>query len=430
MYDTATSSQSTRRQFLKGVGGAVLALPLLESQLNAAEIAKPPRRLVASGVFFGLLPQYFHPQEVGPDYRPPRLLKPLETHRDQFTVFSGLDHNIGGGHTGTKYFLSGIPIEHSKGYPEANISIDQKAAAAVGAATRFPSLVLGCETNVENHISWTRNGAQARPVTQIRRLQDMLFRNPSRGQIADSRRDLVSRRSILDLVRDQAKTFQTGISTSDQEKLDQYFTSVRELEQKIAQSEQWLDSKKPDTDFQAPNGIDTLTLREKTPFFYDLMALALQTDSTRVITLSFSQLGRDNGGFPAVSHGYHSLSHHGKVESAIEELSIIESFFTSQFGRFLDTLSAIKEPNGQTLLDNTMALFGSGMSNANSHSNRDLPVLLAGGGFRHGSHRHYARNGRKSVPLCNLYLSMLQHFGLEIDGFNTSSGTLSGLELA
>ena len=158
------------------------------------------------------------------------------------------------------------------------------------------------------------------------------------------------------------------------------------------------------------------------------MTLALQTDSTRVITLAFTNLGKDNGGLPGVSHGYHTLSHHGQVKESIAELSIIETFHIAQFSRFLGKLKGIKEPGGQTLLDNTMALLGSGMSNANSHSNRDLPVVLAGGGFRHGEHKHYARKGRHSTPLCNLYLSMLQNFGLELDRFNTSNGTLTGFE--
>ena len=129
-----------------------------------------------------------------------------------------------------------------------------------------------------------------------------------------------------------------------------------------------------------------------------------------------------------MSRGYHALSHHGQVREAIEELTIIESFHLAQYARFLRKLKEVKEPNGKTLLDNTMALLGSGMSNANSHSNRDLPVILAGGGFRHGEHKHYARRGRSSVSLCNLFLSMLQNFGLEIDRFNTSGGTLTGFE--
>ncbi len=418
-----------RRRFLHGVGGSLLALPLLDVHAASGTASSPPKRLVATGIFFGLMPHYFHPEKSGRDYETPRLLKPLERHRADFTVFSGLDHNLGGGHNSTKYFLNGIPVTHAKGYAEANVSIDRKAALHLGSTTRFPSLTLGCETNSENYISWTRNGSQVRPVTSLKALFDTLFRNPSLGERSRARRVMAEESSILDLVRGQASRFQRGLGKEDREKLDQYFTSVRELEGKAEQSRRWLEKKKPAAGKDLPAGLDALTLRERTPFFYDLMALALQTDSTRVITLSFSELGRESGGFEGVSQGYHALSHHGRVQAAMEELAIIETFHTAQFARFLDKLKAIREPNDQTLLDNTMALFGSGMSNANSHSNRDLPVILAGGGFKHGEHKHYARDGRQSVPLCNLYLSMLRNFGLEIDRFNTSTGELTGLEL-
>ena len=241
------------------------------------------------------------------------------------------------------------------------------------------------------------------------------------------RKDLVDKRSILDLAKSQANSFSKGLGKEDSDKLDQYFTSVREFEKRIEQSTLWLDRDKPQTNYSLPSSSDSFTLRDKTPLFYDLMTLALQTDSTRVISIAFTDLGKENGGLTGVSRGYHTLSHHGQVQDAIDELSIIEKFHVEQFSRFLGKLKEVKEINGKTLLDNTMALLGSGMSNANSHSNRDLPVLLAGGGFKHGQHLHFARNGKQSTPLCNLYLSMLQNFGLEIDTFNTANGTLTGL---
>lgn len=419
-----------RRRFLRGTGGALLALPMLEAFSSAKELERPPMRMVAVGTYYGLMPSRFHPQMTGVGYEMPELLKPLERHRDQFTVFSGLDHNIGGGHISTKYFLSGIPLAQVKGYAEANISMDQKAAVFAGGSTRFPSLTLGCETSLSNALSWTRNGAPVRPVTEVERLYHLLFRQPDRQTTAQARTKFATRRSILDLVRDQAGSFKKSIGHGDREKLDQYFTSVRELELKIDQSDSWLETPKPKTGFRAPRGVDHGTLSDKTPFFYDLMALALQTDSTRVMTLSFTELGKESGGLMGVNRGYHALSHHGKDEAAMNELAIIETFYVTQFARFLDQLRAVKEPNGQTLLDNTMALFGSGMSSGNSHSNRDLPVVLAGGGFRHGEHKHYARNGRQSVPLCNLFLTMLQRFGLETDTFNTSTAALSDFDVA
>lgn len=406
-----------------------MALPLLE--INAADTdATPPKRLTATGIFFGLMPHYFHPKNVGRGYEMTRLLKPLAKHRDHFTVFSGLDHNLRGGHNSTKFFLSGIPITQSKGYAEANISIDQKAAQFVGGHTRYPSLTLGCENGQEHSLSWTRNGNSVPQINDAERLYNLLFRRENAQSLVWTEREYQNKQSILDLVREQSKSFERGLGQADKEKLDQYFTSVRELEGRINQSQQWLNRDKPPTKYQLPQGVNELTLKDKTPFFYDLMVLALQTDSTRVITLAFSQLGKEGGGLQGVNTGYHSLSHHGQVQKVMDELAIVETFHTAQFSRFLTKLETIKEPNGQSLLDNTMAFFGSGMSNANSHSLRDLPVLLAGGGFSHGEHKHYARNGKTSVSLCNLYLSMLQNIGLEIDQFNRSTGTLTGLELA
>ena len=416
-----------RRRFIQGLGGSFLALPLLEVNSASGTLA-PPKRITASGIFYGLVPRHFHPEQTGPHYKAPLLLRPLAPFRKDYTVFSGLDHNLSGGHNATKFFLSGIPATQAKGFSEANISVDQKAAQSVGTKTRFPSLTLDAGKGKEHTLSWTRNGNSVQPVRSLEQLFRMLFRKENRNTREQAQRDLEDKRSILDLAGDQAQSFQRGLGQNDKQKLDQYFTSVRELENRIEQSRLWLDKEKPGTDYDLPRAVDSLTLKDRTPFYYDLMTLALQTDSTRVITLSFTELGKDNGGLPGVGKGYHTLSHHGQVQETIEELSIIESFHTNQFARFLGKLKEIREPNGDSLLDSTMALFGSGMSNANSHSNRDLPIVLAGGGFKHGEHRHYARRGRHSTPLCNLYLSMLQNFGLEIDRFNTSAGTLTDFD--
>ena len=417
----------TRRRFLQGFGGSLLALPLLEANSASGTFASP-KRITATGIFYGFVPQNFHPQQTGRNFQSPLLLKPLESHRNDYSVFSGLDHNLSGGHNATKFFLSGIPTNQSKGFAEANISIDQKAANFVGGETRYSSLSLDSDRGNEHTLSWTRNGNNVQPIRSLEKLYRMLFRKENLQDRNQAERQLEDRKSILDLAKFQADQFKKGLGQSDADKLDQYFTSVREFERRIEQSSLWLDKEKPKTDYALPRGADSLTLKERTPLFYDLMTLALQTDSTRVISLAFTNLGKENGGLSGVNQGYHTLSHHGQVQAAIDELSIIESFHVAQFSRFLGKLKQVVEPNGKSLLDSTMTLLGSGMSNANSHSNRDLPVLLAGGGFKHGQHLHFARSGKQSTPLCNLYLSMLQNFGLEVDHFNTSSGTLTGLE--
>ena len=415
-----------RRRFLQGIGGSFFALPLLEAHSSNGTLV-PPKRITATGIFYGFVPENFHPQETGRNYTCPPLLKPLEPFRQDYTVFSGLDHNLSGGHNATKFFLSGIPTNQSKGFAEANISIDQKASDHVGGKTRYSSLTLDTDRGNEHTLSWTRNGNNIQPVRSLEKLYQMLFRKDDLNSRKQKERNWADKKSILDLAKAQASNFQKGLGKEDTEKLDQYFTSVREFEKRIEQSTQWLDREKPSTSYNLPGRADSLTLRDKTPLFYDLMALALQTDSTRVISLAFTNLGKENGGLSGITHGYHTLSHHGQVQEAIDELSIIESFHVEQYSRFLGKLKEVKEPNGMTLLDNTMALLGSGMSNANSHSNRDLPILLAGGGFKHGQHLHFARHGKQSTPLCNLYLSMLQNFGIEAEKFNTSSGTLTGL---
>ena len=416
----------TRRRFLQGFGGSLLALPLLEANSASGTFASP-KRITATGIFYGFVPQNFHPQQTGRNFQSPLLLKPLESHRNDYSVFSGLDHNLSGGHNATKFFLSGIPTNQSKGFAEANISIDQKAANFVGGQTRYSSLSLDSDRGNEHTLSWTRNGNNVQPIRSLEKLYRMLFRKENLQTRNQAERQLEDRKSILDLAKFQADQFKKGLGQSDADKLDQYFTSVREFERRIEQSSLWLDkeNQKLTTPFLVA---DSLTLKERTPLFYDLMTLALQTDSTRVISLAFTNLGKENGGLSGVNQGYHTLSHHGQVQAAIDELSIIESFHVAQFSRFLGKLKQVVEPNGKSLLDSTMTLLGSGMSNANSHSNRDLPVLLAGGGFKHGQHLHFARSGKQSTPLCNLYLSMLQNFGLEVDHFNTSSGTLTGLE--
>ena len=417
----------TRRRFLQGFGGSLLALPLLEANSASGTFASP-KRITATGIFYGFVPQNFHPQQTGRNFQSPLLLKPLESHRNDYSVFSGLDHNLSGGHNATKFFLSGIPTNQSKGFAEANISIDQKAANFVGGQTRYSSLSLDSDRGNEHTLSWTRNGNNVQPIRSLEKLYRMLFRKENLQDRNQAERQLEDRKSILDLAKFQADQFKKGLGQSDADKLDQYFTSVREFERRIEQSSLWFDKEKPKTEYALPRGADSLTLKERTPLFYDLMTLALQTDSTRVISLAFTNLGKENGGLSGVNQGYHTLSHHGQVQAAIDELSIIESFHVAQFSRFLGKLKQVVEPNGKSLLDSTMTLLGSGMSNANSHSNRDLPVLLAGGGFKHGQHLHFARSGKQSTPLCNLYLSMLQNFGLEVDHFNTSSGTLTGLE--
>lgn len=422
-----TDNSLNRRTFLRGIGGALVALPHL-NMMAAGKAAQPPMRMVCVGTNFGFVPKLFFPEETGRNYVAPELIQQLEQHRDKFTILSQLDHGTEGvgGHGGVHAFLSGILSKNAKGFGEKNVTMDQKAAEHVGPDTRYSSMQFSAGGDEGSVLSWNNSGVALPSQNSLSTLYARLFQAPRQQELSVLRRTHQEKKSILDLVESDAKILQRRIGREDQEKLDQYFTSVRELERKLTQSEAWLDKPKPAVDYQLPADAGGLDFVERVPLYYDLMALALQTDSTRVITFSLADLGGNSGGFP-LTRGYHQLTHHGKVVSYIKELSIIERSHTKQFGRFLDQLDAVRETNGKTLLDNTMALLGSGMGNASSHSNKNLPLLLAGGGFKHGQHLRYEKG---STPACNLFVSMLQRFGVETDKFNLGTGALSGLEIA
>lgn len=428
-----TKPNASRRQFLRASGVAI-ALPSLESLSargeNAAggDAGQPPIRMVCVGNEFGMYPKSFWPAKTGRDYELPHLLEPLADHRDQFSIFSHLDHGLKGGHFAVHTFLTGVKSQEAKALPEGGISLDQRAAEHVGSQTRFPSLTIGSESGLHGgcRMSWTRTGTRVPPIAGPRELFRNLFVNEDETakQAANDRLDLQG--SILDAVLGDAKSLSRRLNPSDNQKLDEYLASVRDVEVKLELDRHWQEILKPDAPVEEPRDEG---LTHDLPKIYDLVALALQTDSTRVATLEVG------GSFAAsdlgIRKGYHGLSHHGHVQESIDLLVQIERYQVEQFARFLDKLASIRQPESdETLLDSTMALFGSGMGNANSHTNHDLPIVLAGGGFRHGEHIAYPEESNRRIPLCNLYVSMLQRFGVETNSFATSTGTLQRLELA
>ena len=377
-------------------------------------------RLVCVGNPLGMLPEAFFPGQTGSGYTPPPLLEPLERHRRRFSVFSHLDHGVSGGHRGVHAFLSGIKDQDASDWPERNISLDQRAAEHVGSQTRFPSLVAAvgeAAGDMACQMSWTRNGVNVPPITRASELFSRLFVADDAATRLRRTRAFDVNSSILDAVNDQAKEFRRGLGRPDQLKLDEYMTSVREVERRISMSTGWVNRPKPKVEMRPPeDGSFTETLDT----FFDLMALALQTDSTRVGVLEIpGVIDTQNLG---LAGGYHGFSHHGKAEVLQRGLLVIEKFQMEALARFLDRLASLEDSDGAPLLDRTMVVFGSGMGNGSSHSNKDLPVLLAGGGFRHGGHKSYPVDRR--VPLCNLFTTVLQRFGVEIDRFNKATGTL------
>jgi len=421
-----------RRAWLRGAGGALMALPYLDAMASFTDRHPLPMRMVCVGLNFGLVPRLFFPTETGSSYQLSERLAPLEKLRSEFTVFSGLDHglNAQGGHGGVHAYLSGVLSKNSRGMPESNISVDQKAAQIVGAETRFPSLQLSSGRDPNNLISWSASGVSLPPIFNVGTIYNLLFqkvdprlRNSTQGKYA-------ARASILDLVKIDAEYLQSRVGARDRRKLDHYFQSVRAVEKRLTQATQWLEIPKPVVDYTLPAAANQLNFVDRVPLYYDLMALALQTDSTRVITLALADIGANYGGFN-ISRGYHQLTHHGKVSEYIKELSVIEQFHTQQFARFLEQLRSVREPDGKPLLDKCMVLFGSGMGNASSHSNKNLPLILAGGGFHHGDHKSYFKDEANSEATLagKLFVSMLNQFGVAVDRFGAASGTLTGFEV-
>lgn len=421
---------TSRRSFLKAAGISI-ALPMLESLPRVFAKTKAEsavKRMVCIGNEFGMYPGAFWPTKHGTDYELTTLLQPLKELQEDFTLFSHLDHDLKGGHFAVHTFLTGVKSAEAKAMRDGGISLDQRAAELVGSQTRFPSLTIGSESGLHGGcmMSWTRTGTRIPPIPGPRELFRTLFVEQNAEAKKRSSDRIAMHGSILDAVLGDANSLKRRLNKSDSVKLDEYLSSVRDVERKLDLDRQWQNKPKPKTTMTEPTNQG---LAQDLPAIYDLIALALQTDSTRVATLEIggSFIARDLG----IRQGYHSLSHHGKLKANIDLLVQIEKYQVEQYARFLSKLKSIRQPDSdETLLDSTMVLMGSGMGNANSHTNSDLPIILAGGGFKHGEHKQYPTESRKRVPLCNLFVSMLQRFGVETDQFSKSTSTLTGLELA
>jgi hypothetical protein len=417
----------TRRHFLRSAGVA-LALPWLESLAPPRALgagAQTPRRLVCICTPLGLHPPFFFPQKAGKDYPLTPYLEVLKDFRDDFTVLSGLSHpDVGPSHDSIYSFLTAAPHPELRAGFRNTVSLDQFAAESIGGATRFPSLTLSCEGF---SLSWTRSGAIVPSDSWPSGVFARLFLEGRPEEVAAQARRLRDGQSILDSVRDQAAQLQTGLGANDRDKLDEYFTSVRELERRLAVAEKWSKVPKPKVDAKPPQDVtNPADLVGRARVWFDLIHLALQTDSTRLVTLLLlgtSLVPPVRG----VSLGHHDLSHHGQDPNKIEQLKKVELEELTTLRDFLKKLKDTKE-EGESLLDRTMVFFSSNLGNASTHATRNLPVLLAGGGFRHGG--HLAFDPVKPPPLCNLYVTMLQRLGVEADRFGSSTGTLTGLETA
>lgn len=413
------SSPLSRRAFLRGTGVS-LALPFLDAMWPhqaAAAAAASPKRMVAVCTSLGIYGPAFFPTQAGRDYVATEYLDLMKEHRNDFTVFSGLSHpdqSGADGHSSEMTWLTSARHPGLGGFRNT-ISLDQYVAEKIGVETRYPSLTLGTN-NVSQ--SYTRSGVMIPAETRPSVVFAKLFTNGSQWEVQQQMRKLKDGRSIMDTVREEAKRFGSRVGSSDREKLDEYFTSVREMELRLAKQEEWVQKPKPVIDAKAPSDIaENADIIGRMQLLFELVPLALQTDSTRLITILVQGRG-DVPPVPGVSIDHHNLSHHGQDPEKIRQLELVEKAEMNACNKLLGALKQKKEGD-KCLLDNTMVLFGSNLGNANSHDWRNLPVLLAGGGFQHG--QHVARDAKDNTPLCNLYVQMLQKMGIEGDTFGTSS---------
>lgn len=437
------------RRYLLGATGASLILPRLESMHQSARasgddaasesLSERPRRMVCIGNMLGFYPEGYRPTASGElpaseaggharyteltDFSWGRSTAPLASVADHVSILTGLDHGLSGGHFAIHAFLSGVRQIDARTRPDANVTVDQIAAEWVGGRTRFPSLTIGSESGIHGgcQISWTRTGTRVPPIPGPAQLFEQLFVGTAPDQKAAAEEKFRTKGSVLDFVSSEAGSLARRLNNEDRQKLDEYLTSVRDVEHRLALRRQWIDVPKPVAPMDPPKNRNMV---QDLPLLYELIRLALQTDSTRVATLEIG------GDFEpkdlGISGGYHGLSHHGQLEDRIESLITLETYQIEQFAKFVQSLADTRDESG-SLLDHTEVLFGSGMGNANSHTNTDLPIVLAGGRGRHGRWLRFDEKGAGRPPLCNLFVSMLQNMGLERDTFGTGTGTLRGL---
>lgn len=419
-----------RRRFLRGMG-VMFSLPVLECMtpvFSRAAASNTPKRMLLISNNLGVLPQHFFPQGKGAGYALSPYLKELAAFRNDFTVFSGLSHPaVVGGHSTENCFLTAARDPTRSGFRNS-ISLDQFAIEKIGQQTRFPTLNLGVNIDKANRsLSWTRDGvllpAEDSPASLFRKM----FIQGDANEVAARLKRLKERGSVLDAVSDDMRDFQRGLGSQDRSRLDQYLTSVRELEERLVISGEWEKKPKPQTQAKPPQDIpDKAKFFPKIQLTLDMARLAFESDSTRIITLmvdGFATPVFEIGENQRSLDGYHNLSHHGQSKAKLAELEKIDLQQMRHLRDLLAALAATPAADSSRLLDHTMVLYGSNLGDANVHNNTNLPILLAGGGFKHG--RHLAFDRIRNSPLSNLFVSMLQQLGVGTDKFGSSSGAIS-----
>jgi hypothetical protein len=375
--------------------------------------------VVLVGQPLGLYAPNFFPADTGQQFTPSRYLQVLNPHRSRFTVFSGISHRYPAGHFAEVALFTGVSPEQIRESEIRNgISLDQEIAAHIGQQTRFPSLILG-----GGNAAWNRRGVRIPSETRATQVFRRLFLQGTADEEARELKRVQNGQSLLDNVREQIHSMHRKVGRADQDRLDLFVSSVREAELMLQQDEQWRKTPKPSVDYPTPTtDFNGAQLVERSRQWYHLVHLALQTDSTRTISLWLSTQERPE--IAGVNLGHHDASHHGQDPAKLDQLAIIEQAELQVFAEFLDRLNATRESES-TLLDSTAVLYASNLGNSSSHDNTNLPVLLAGGRFRHQG--HLAFDTKNNTPLSNLFVRILQHMGVESTSFGASTDTIRDL---
>ncbi|MDP7052191.1 MAG: DUF1552 domain-containing protein [Verrucomicrobiota bacterium] len=377
--------------------------------------------MVVIGLKLGILPEALFPKEDGSLKASTPYLKILENHLKDITLFSGLSHANQTGrlsHSSELTWLTSAEHPGLDGFRNT-ISMDQVAAEQIGHQTRYPSLVLSSEGEASQ--SYNRNGVMIPAESSPSNLFAQLFLKGSRREIARQRKKLEADKSILDGLVDQTKAMMKVANSTDRARLEAYLDSVRQTEKKLVQAGAWLDRPKPRVRISSPNDIrDKGRIEERIRLMFELIPLILETDSSRIINMGI-QVDHGVIKMNGVNESHHNLSHHGQDPSKIRKLVKVESAILTQLNRLIARLKRT-EVAGDQLLEHTTVLCGSNLGNANNHDYRNLPIIVAGGGFKHGNFVTYNRQARP--PLSNLFLSLLNNTGIQTPAFGASTGTL------
>ena len=423
----------SRRTFLKSAGVSIL-IPTLESLGKPSPNGTSPNsrsRLLVISNNLGFLPKHFFPETSGTDYSMSPTLEPLTPVRHEFSVFSGMSHpDVSGGHSAENCFLTGARGPTKSGFRN-QISLDQFIVEKLGQTTRFASLNLGVNIDKANRsLSWTRDGVLLPAEDSAPALFKKMFLQGNAEAVQRQIQRLKEKASILDTLGEEVRHLNRKVTHSDRTKLDQYLNSIREIENRLTTAREWELRPKPSTSLQEPTEIsDKKQFLKKVELMFQMARIAFESDSTRVITLmldAFATPAFSLDGKHSTTEGYHGLSHHGQSPEKVSQLKQADIAQIRLFKKMLEDFASSNDGAGR-LLDSTSILFGSNMSDANTHDNTNLPILLAGGGFKHG--QHHAFKADANLPLCNLYVTLLQRMGVETSQFSTSTGDLSGLLL-